>query len=133
MANSSKAKASIWHGYLMAGERSSPVLQDERLDTGNPKTFYMFNLKRGEILEYAREVVERKLRELKPDESSFIAELDAGYKKARRNFRDRGATIRNITERVVTAVQKEKDYGEDNAISGFTVDDADVWTDAEEA
>lgn len=117
----------------MAGERSSPVLQDERLDTGNPKTFYMFNLKRGEILEYAREVVERKLRELKPDESSFIAELDAGYKKARRNFRDRGATIRNITERVVTAVQKEKDYGEDNAISGFTVDDADVWTDAEEA
>lgn len=117
----------------MAGERSSPVLRDARLDTGNPKTFYMFNLKRGEILEYAREVVENKLGELKPDESSFIAELDAGYKKARRNFRDRGATTRNITERVVTAVQKEKDYGEDNAISGFTVDDADVWTDAGDA
>ena len=83
MASSSKSKASVWHGYLMAGDRSSPVLRDTRLDTNNPKTFYMYNLKRGEILEYAREIVEKKLRELKPGESGFIAELDVGYKKAR--------------------------------------------------
>ena len=39
------------------------------MDTGNPKTLYLFNLIRGEILEYAREIVEDKLRELKPAES----------------------------------------------------------------
>ena len=56
MNNASKSKASLWFGHLSAGARSSPVLRDARLDTGNPKTLYMFNLKRGEILEYAREV-----------------------------------------------------------------------------
>ena len=87
MASTSKRKTSHWYGYLNAGKRSSPVLRDERLDTGNPKTLYLYNLARGQILEYAREIVDNKLRELKAAESGYIAELDAGYKKARRSFR----------------------------------------------
>ncbi len=127
MASSSKSKASVWHGYLMAGDRSSPVLRDTRLDTNNPKTFYMYNLKRGEILEYAREIVEKKLRELKPGESGFIAELDVGYKKARRTFKDRSAGSRNITEPVVTAFKKREEHGEDDNNSEIAIDDADLW------
>ena len=74
MKNASKSKAYLWYGYLNAGERSSPVLRDDRLDTGNPKTLYLYNLARGQILEYSREIVEKKLREFKPDESGFIEE-----------------------------------------------------------
>jgi hypothetical protein len=130
MASTSKSKASIWHGYLNAGARSSPVLRDARLDTCNPKTLYLFNLNRGQILEYAREIVEKKLRELKQAESGFVAELDAGYKKARRNFKGRGASIRNIAKRAVTASGKE---AKDMMDSDLITEDTDEWMDVEEA
>ena len=130
MANASKSKASLWYGYLNAGARSSPVLRDTRMDTGSPKTLYLFNLVRGEILEYAREIVEKKLRELKPAESGFIAELDAGYKKARRNFKGRGSSIRNIAKRAVTMPGEEIKH---DVYSEIITDETDVWMDAEEA
>jgi hypothetical protein len=129
MANASKSKASLWYGYLNAGGRSSPVLRDDHLDTGNSKTLYLYNLVRGEILEYAREVVEKKLRELKPAESGFIAELDAGYRKARRNFKDRAAAIRNISRRPVSVFKEKIEEYDDNEIF---MDDADLLMDAGE-
>jgi len=61
--------------------------RQSRLDTGNTKTLYLFNLVRSEILEYSREIFEKKLRELKPAGSGFVAGLDPGYKKARLNFK----------------------------------------------
>ena len=130
MANASKSKASLWYGYLNAGARSSPVLRDARLDTGNPKTLYLFNLVRGEILEYAREIVEQKLRELKPAESGFVADLDAGYKKARRNFKGHSASISNITKRSVAVFKEKVDDYYDSEIG---IDDIDLLMDAEEA
>ena len=130
MKNASKGKASRWYGYLNAGTRSSPVLRDARLDTGNPKTLYLFNLVRGEILEYAREIVEKKLRDLKPAESGFIAELDAGYKKARRNFKGRCASVGNITKRTVTVLSEKIDQYDDSEI---IIDDIDLFMDAGEA
>jgi hypothetical protein len=128
MANASRSKSSLWYGYLNAGQRSSPVLLDERLATGNPKTLYLFNLSRGEILEYAREIVEKKLRELKPAESGIVAELDAGYKKARRNFKSHVA--HNRTKGTVTVVENKPEQNEDSEVF---IDDTDVWMNAEEA
>jgi len=127
VANTSRSKASRWYGFLNAGARSSAVLRDARMDTCNPKTVYLFNLVRSEILEYAREVVEKKLRELKPAESGFITELDAGYRKARRNFKDRGSCIRNIPKRSVTeSSEKIEDYDD----SEIFMDDTDLLMDA---
>jgi hypothetical protein len=99
MARTAKKSTTVWYGFLKAGDRSSPVIRDDRLDTGNRKTIYLFNLSRNSILEYSREVVEPKLRELKPDESATISELDAAYKKIRRSFKDRGAGVRSILSR----------------------------------
>ncbi len=131
MAGLSKAKSCVWYGYLTAGERSSPVLRDSRLETNNPKTVYLFNLSRGEIIEYALEVVEKKLRELKSAESGWIAELDAGYKKARRRFRGRGGrTGANVKEAVILALQKAAEQTEDNE---FFDDDSDMWLESDEA
>lgn len=133
MAKSSKSKGFLWHGYLQAGGRSSPVLRDTRLDTGNPKTLYMFNLERGEILEYSREVVEKKLRDLKPAESGFIAKLEAGYRKARRKFKGRGAGLRNIPERGGPAPRKAKEPRVESEIRNIIGDDIDMWLDTEKA
>jgi len=130
MARTSKGKSSCWYGYLTAGERSSPVLRDGRLETGNPKTIYMFNLKRGEIIEYALEIVEKKLRELKSDESGCIGELDAGYKKARRGFKGRVAGKRNVPDATIVPLRKAADDSDDNDISE---DDSNMWLESDEA
>ena len=47
-----------WFGFLDAGKSSSPVVQDSSLNTGNPATIYLFNLMRGRILEYRKDIVE---------------------------------------------------------------------------
>ena len=100
------------------------------MDTGKPKTLYLFNLVRGEILEYAREIVEKKLRELKPAESGYITKLDAEYKKARRNFNDRDSCACNITKRASTVRKEKIEHSDDSEIF---MDDTDLLMDAGEA
>jgi hypothetical protein len=124
MARNSKGKSSFWYGYLMAGERSSPVLRDNRFETGNPKTIYMFNLKRGEIIEYALEIVEQKLRDLKSGEAAFIEELDAGYRKARRTFRGRNTAKRDLSQAAIVPLHEADDESIDETLSD---DDSDMW------
>lgn len=88
-----------WYGYLEAGDKSSGVARDERLSTGNPATLYLFNLKRNEILEYKREIVEPKLRELNQKEKGLLDEVKSAFNKARKGFTPRAAKIASATER----------------------------------
>ena len=76
----------IWYGYLEAGEKSSPVLIDSKMDTGDAKTFYMYNLNSARIIEYKREIAEPKLRSLTSKEATWIEDLTKGYNKARKDF-----------------------------------------------
>lgn len=108
MVTNPKSRSSFWYGYLMAGERSSPVLRDNRLETGNPKTIYLFNLKRGEI-------IEKKLRELKPNVSKWIGELDTGYKKARCGFKGKDGGGSGVADARLVPLRKAADYGDDGA------------------
>ena len=133
MSGSSKIKPPLWYGYLEAGNRSSPVIRDERLDTGSAKTVFLFNLARREILEYSRDVVELKLRELKPSEAKTIKELDAAYTEARRNFKDRRARPLNIPEQGGPA-RRPVESQDDEEIDEFIDESAgeDVWVDSDE-
>ena len=129
MARTAKKSSPVWYGFLQAGNRSSPVIRDDRLDTGNRKTVYLFNLSRNTILEYSREVVEPKLRDLKPGESVTITELDAAYKKARRNFKDRGAGIRSILNRSNSTPASNEAVYNDIPVED---DSDDVWVEEDE-
>ena len=129
MARTSKGKSAFWYGYLTAGERSSPVLRDGRLETSNPKTIYMFNLKRGEIIEYALEIVEKKLRDLKQDESGFIGELDAGYKKARRSFKGRVTGKCSVMDDTIATLRQAADSSNDDDISKVN---SEMWLESGE-
>jgi len=84
-----KQKTTLWFGFLEAGERSSPVARDPSLDTGNPATTYIFNLMRGQILEYRKDIVELKLRELTTTEHSLVQQLQNAYQQAREGFTPR--------------------------------------------
>jgi hypothetical protein len=88
----------LWYGYLEAGAKSSPVLLDRRLNTGDPKTLYLFNLNRGEILEYKREIIEPKLRELNDQEQAYTSELKSAFGKVRGGFIPRAGRASNIAE-----------------------------------
>ena len=132
MSGSSKQKGPLWYGYLEAGEKSSPVVRDERLDTGNAKTLFLFNLARRQILEYTREIVESKLRELKSGEAD-IDELNAAYGEARRTFKHPSTRPLNIPERGAAA--KAAKPTEDDSFSdlGTGVDaDEGAWIDSTE-
>jgi hypothetical protein len=133
MSGSSKNKSSLWYGYLEAGNRSSPVIRDERLETGNPKTMFLFNLARSEILEYSRDIVESKLRELKSGETKTVRELDAAYAEARRNFKDRRVRPMNIPEHAGAARRPVESPSEED-FDEFIEDGGgdETWVDTED-
>jgi hypothetical protein len=133
MSASSKIKNFLWYGYLEAGNRSSPVIRDERLDTGSKKTVFLFNLARGEILEYSRDVVEPKLRELKSSEAKSLKKLDAAYAEARRNFKDHRVRPLNIPEKGSSG-RRPVESQNDDEIDEFIDESAgeDVWVDSDE-
>ncbi len=118
------AENHLWFGYLEAGEKSSPVVMDNRLSTGQSDTIYVYNHRRGAILEYKREIAESKLRELKADEKGLTGELNTAYRKVRNGFTPRGAKISNIPEKGRPAPAKsaakdfelEEDYDDDVAV-----------------
>ncbi|MCC6302909.1 MAG: hypothetical protein IT489_08940 [Gammaproteobacteria bacterium] len=131
------AKTPLWCGYLEAGDRSSAVLRDERLETGNPKTLYLYNLNRDEILQYSRDLVEPKLRELRGDESDLAEELKNAYTKARRTFKfnpDRvfAAPVRKQTR----SPGERKSSGDEESFSSIDTDVDGVgeeeWADEED-
>jgi hypothetical protein len=81
----------LWFGYLEAGKKGSFVVRDVTLGTGTSATFYLFNLNRGAILEYRRDIAEPKLRELTEEEMEKIDELRQAFEQARKGFTPREA------------------------------------------
>jgi hypothetical protein len=98
-------KSKIWYGFLDAGKKSSPVLMDPKLDTGDPSTLYIFNHNRNQILEYKRELIEPKLRGLNGKEATMADEIKKAYNKARKEFTPRRATGRGATAPATAATK----------------------------
>jgi hypothetical protein len=80
-----------WYGVLDAGEKTSPVVLDATLDASQGKV-WLYNHVRNQFIEYARAIVEPKLRELTTDDIPQ-KELDVAFKEARQAF----LSSRNIT------------------------------------
>ncbi len=127
------SKDSLWFGYLDAGSKSTPVVLDNSLNTANPKTLYVYNAARREILEYNREIVQPKLRDLKPGEAR-PEELKAGFTEALRGFRPRGARVVNLPEKGrPTATKKTEESGyEDTVKQHVGTAEEDEWSGDEE-
>jgi hypothetical protein len=79
----------LWFGFLEAGKASSPVVRDDSLDTGNPANLYLYNHARGAILEYRKDIVERKLRDLRQDEAAALDSLKSAFVEVRDRFTPR--------------------------------------------
>lgn len=125
-----------WFGYMEAGEKSSPVLRDSRIDTGNPETLYLFNLKRNEILEYRRDIIEPKLRELNTEEQASCGELKTTYVEARSRFTPRGGKVALVPSskgrsKPIVAANDEENDKKSEELDDFD-DDSDLeWAEEE--
>ena len=102
-----KKKQTIWCGYLDAGERGSPVVRDSTLDTGNPSTIYLFNMMKGRISEYRREIAEPKLREFTDEERTVLSALEEAFHKERAVFKPRETARTKPPKRRVKEVFEE--------------------------
>lgn len=126
----------LWYGYLEAGEKSSPVLQDGRLDTGTQDTVYLFNLNRGAILEYKRSIIETKLRELHAHEQDLGSMLKSAYIEARSQFQPRGGKATVIPSKggkPVAAANDEPESSSDEEINDEIDMAESEWPEEEEA
>ena len=123
----------IWYGFLEAGEKSSPILIDPKLDTGNSKTVYMYNLKSQKIIEYKREIAEPKLRPLSQQEGSLMNELMKGYDCARKEFTPRNritaiplAMAAGAAATAKSPASKSAPLPDSDELDEFDIDDADL-------
>jgi hypothetical protein len=92
--------------YLEAGAKSSAVVLDPSLLTGNEQTIYLYNQQRNQIIEYRRDIVEAKLRDLNSEETKTAKALQQAYTQARSGFTPRGAAILDIPERAAPSKPK---------------------------
>ncbi len=116
-------KKKIWFGFLEAGTKGSPVVRDAELATGDPKTVYLFNFMKGKILEYRRDIVEVKLRELAAEELAMIPELRKAYKAVRECFSPRQTrTYRPVFRAKPAPIEDEIPDFDDADDDGFDMD-----------
>ncbi|HEY5604701.1 MAG TPA: hypothetical protein VIM41_16485 [Gammaproteobacteria bacterium] len=119
-------KSKTWYGYLDAGTKSSPVLMDPKLDTGNPNTVYLYNLNRGKILEYQKAIIEPKLRELNGKESDIADELKKAYNKARKDFTPRRSPGKTNSESSAAGPAGKKVQIPDLELESIGGDDVEI-------
>ena len=120
----------VWYGYLEAGDKSSPVLIDPRLDTGNSKTVYMYNLNSQRIIEYKREIAEPKLRGLKDPEKEFVNDLVRGYESARKEFLPRAKGLAALPASAPLTTEKARSKANlfeppEESLEDFAIDESE--------
>jgi hypothetical protein len=113
----------MWFGFLEAGTKGSPVVRDATLETGDPKTVYLFNYMKGKILEYRRDIVEIKLREFESEELTMIPQLRKAFKEVRESFEPRPAKPKQTVYRAKPAPAEDDDFPEFDAGDDDDFDD----------
>lgn len=73
----------LWVGYLTQTNKKILVASDDRVDTGNRKTIFLYNQDRNEIVEYSREIIQAKLKDA-PAEDYNAEKMAAAYQQALR-------------------------------------------------
>ena len=107
--------------FLDAGAKSSAVVFDPNLDTCNEQTLYLYHQQRDQIIEYQRDIVEAKLRDLSTEEAKTNPSLQQAYETTRATFTPRGTAVQEIPEHapqpkvspLQVDVSESVDFGDD--------------------
>ena len=137
----------LWVGYLALANKKVLVASDDRVDTGNRKTIFLYNQERNELVEYSREIIQTKLKDA-PAADFNTEEISNAYQKALRKakpnlyrvvFAPSSGGSALPTEKKTAAVASggdrddiEVDISDDIEVSDDDSDDADDWGSDEE-
>ena len=102
------AKQKLWYGFLEAGNKSSPVIIDHAMDTGEKNTLFIYNHNKKEILKYVRDLVEPKLRELTDKEKKQEASMKKGFTDSLKTIKYKVPKNFDAPAKVVAAKQVDK-------------------------
>ena len=123
------SKQQLWYGFLEAGAKSSPVVIDHSIETGDKNTVYIYNHNKEGIIKYSRELVEPKLRELTSEESDLKSTLAKGFTNALKTFKSQA---KESFSTPATARQNYKtETIEDEQVDLDDVQDI-IWVDGED-
>lgn len=124
------SKHKFWFGFLEAGEKSTPVVIDHNLHTGENDKVFIYNHNKQEILKYVREIVNPKLRELTAQEKDQEASLKKGFLAALKTIKYPVVKPLSTPTKATATPKAEKPPEEpEEAIS--QLDDED-WGDSDE-
>ncbi|OBS08506.1 hypothetical protein Thpro_022756 [Acidihalobacter prosperus] len=107
------------------------MVLDQRLNTGKPDTVYLFNHSRNAFLEYKREIVDAKLRELSDGEAD-VGALKAAFADARKEFRPRVSRAQAIAESSEKAAKPAREEPPEDDMDELVVAGDEPDTDADE-
>ncbi len=124
------SKQNLWYGFLEAEERSSPVIIDNSMDTGEKRTVFIYNHSKKEILKYVREVVEPKLRELTDKEKELEASMKKGFTESLKTFNNKVPNLLAVPAKGKPSAKAESTPEEPEA--AISDPDDDVWDDSDE-
>ena len=122
-------KQKFWCGVLEAGSKTSPVAIDHNLDTGEKNTVFVYNHNKQEILKYARDLVEPKLRELSAKEKNLEDTLKKGFKEALKTIKYKVSKAPNKSDKDIPAPKEDITLKEPEIAMGEEDDD---WVDTDD-
>lgn len=121
-----KNRKTTWYGKLETATSSVEVIYDPTLPEAPKGRVYLYNVERGQIVQYVWEIVSELLREAEGDERAEIkSRAGKRWKSARKTFtQGRVLLSRQPTSRAETAVSSQPD--DDVAELGIRFDDDEI-------
>lgn len=126
------SQQTLWFGFLKAEDKSSPVIIDHSMDTGEKRTVYIYNHNRKEVLKYVRELVEPKLRELTAEEHALEAAMKKGFMESLKTFNNKSTNVLAIPTNSKSKPKVAPPPEEPDVESIDLDDDDDVWEEIED-
>ena len=122
------SKQKLWYGFLEAGNKSSAVVIDHSMDTGDKNTLFIYNHNRQEILKYVRELAEPKLRELTAKEKELESALKKGFSEAFKTLKYPLAKTFDSPAKAKPSPKADTPK-EEPEVEISEMDDEDIWED----
>ncbi len=93
----STGSSRVWVGLLITEKDQTPVVYDPTLPGVPSDQVYLFNVNRGALVPYKKDIVSRFLRDVSPEERRQVrSTVSSTWKTARREFVRSRATRRKV-------------------------------------
>ncbi len=127
-----ESSKSVWYGYIVSSTAKTKVIFEPQMDWAPPGQIYIYNVTKGAIIKYVKELVMSKLVEMTEEERKELEEEHGEeWRKARKAFFDEHDKIFAVRgPKIAKAVPVSLDMDDsDDDLPPFDDDDTLDWDD----